>query len=69
MLDYGTPRAAPDAHGHLMHNLLLFGRVLTVTDAARVPGNIKMATAGLAYGPRFELESLKLIANYLDGAE
>jgi aminoglycoside phosphotransferase (APT) family kinase protein len=37
--------------------------------AARVPGNIKMATAGLAYGPRFELESLKLIANYLDGAE
>lgn len=37
--------------------------------AARVPGNIKMATAGLAYGPRFELESLKLIANYLDVRE
>lgn len=31
------------------------------------PGNIKMATAGLAYNPRFELEALRLVAADLDG--
>ena len=30
------------------------------------PGNIKMATAGLAYNPRFELEALRLIMGYLE---
>jgi aminoglycoside phosphotransferase (APT) family kinase protein len=30
------------------------------------PGNIKMATAGLAYNPRFELEALRLVAGYLE---
>ena len=32
------------------------------------PGNIKMATAGLAYNPRFELEAMRLIAGYLETA-
>jgi len=31
------------------------------------PGNIKMATAGLAYNPRFELEALRLVTGYLEG--
>jgi aminoglycoside phosphotransferase (APT) family kinase protein len=30
------------------------------------PGNIKMATAGLAYNPRFELEALRLIAQFIE---
>jgi aminoglycoside phosphotransferase (APT) family kinase protein len=33
------------------------------------PGNIKMATAGLAYNPRFELEALRLIAGYIEKAD
>jgi len=32
------------------------------------PGNIKMATAGLAYNPRFELEALRLIVGYLESS-
>ena len=33
---------------------------------SETPGNIKMATAGLAYNPRFELEALRLVAGYLE---
>lgn len=33
------------------------------------PGNIKMATAGLAYNPRFELEAMRLIASYVEKVE
>jgi aminoglycoside phosphotransferase (APT) family kinase protein len=33
---------------------------------SETPGNIKMATAGLAYNPRFELEALRLVTEYLE---
>jgi len=33
----------------------------------KTPGNIKMATAGLAYNPRFELEALRLVTDYIEG--
>lgn len=35
----------------------------------QTPGNIKMATAGLAYNPRFELEAMRLIAACVEKAE
>jgi aminoglycoside phosphotransferase (APT) family kinase protein len=34
----------------------------------QTPGNIKLATAGLAYDPRFELEALRLIVGYLENS-
>jgi aminoglycoside phosphotransferase (APT) family kinase protein len=35
---------------------------------AAVPGNVKMATAGLAYNPRFELEAMRLVTGFLESA-